>query len=75
MKRMILGIIHAYQCLFSRGILKAVFLTSGCRFSPSCSEYTYQAIEKYGTIKGLFLGLRRILRCQPYFPGGCDPIK
>jgi len=45
-----------------------------CRFTPSCSEYSYQAIKKYGTIKGTVLGFKRILRCNPFNPGGLDPL-
>ncbi|OGK40547.1 membrane protein insertion efficiency factor YidD [Candidatus Roizmanbacteria bacterium RIFCSPHIGHO2_12_FULL_44_10] len=44
-----------------------------CRFRPTCSQYTYQAVEKYGVIKGLYLGMRRILRCHPWSRGGYDP--
>jgi hypothetical protein len=46
----------------------------GCRFYPSCSEYTYQAIEKYGVGKGVWMGLKRILRCHPWNPGGVDNL-
>lgn len=46
-----------------------------CRFSPTCSEYTYQAVEKYGVFKGLYLGVRRVLRCHPWSAGGYDPVK
>lgn len=46
-----------------------------CRFTPSCADYTYQAVEKYGAIKGLALGSWRILRCNPWSKGGEDPLK
>ena len=46
-----------------------------CKFYPSCSEYTKQAIIKYGTMKGSFLGLIRILKCNPFSKGGYDPLK
>ena len=45
-----------------------------CRFYPTCSEYTKQAIIKYGVIKGLWLGLKRISKCHPFNPGGYDPL-
>ncbi len=46
----------------------------GCRFHPSCSQYTYTAIERYGIIKGTYLGSKRILRCTPFTDGGYDPV-
>ena len=46
-----------------------------CKYEPTCSEYTKQAIEKYGSIKGSFLGIKRILRCNPFSKGGYDPLK
>jgi hypothetical protein len=52
------------------------FLPHGyCRFYPTCSEYGYQAIDKYGIIKGGFMAFIRILRCNPFSKGGFDPIK
>ena len=46
-----------------------------CKFEPTCSEYTMQAINKYGALKGSFLGIKRILRCNPFSKGGYDPLK
>ena len=45
-----------------------------CKFYPTCSEYTKQAIEKYGAIRGIYKGLKRILRCNPFSKGGYDPL-
>ncbi|MGB9694685.1 MAG: membrane protein insertion efficiency factor YidD [Caldisericaceae bacterium] len=45
-----------------------------CRFIPTCSEYSFEAINKYGVKKGGWLAIKRILRCNPYFPGGHDPV-
>jgi uncharacterized protein len=50
-------------------------LPPSCRFSPSCSLYTLQAIEKHGLLKGSFMGARRVLRCHPFSEGGFDPVK
>jgi len=46
-----------------------------CIFYPTCSQYTLEAIEKYGAIKGSAMGIKRILRCHPYNRGGFDPVK
>ena len=46
-----------------------------CRFYPTCSVYCIQALEKYGVLKGSFLGIKRILKCHPFHPGGYDPLK
>ncbi len=45
-----------------------------CKFYPSCSEYMLQAIEKYGCVKGLYLGIKRLLKCHPFAKGGYDPL-
>lgn len=77
MKRLVLLTIRFYQkyLSFDTGLLKWLFLTDrACRFTPRCSEYTYSAVARYGTIRGLWLGLRRIVRCHPWSQGGYDPV-
>lgn len=78
LKNFILKLIRFYQKtgIFHTTIAKQLFLTDQvCRFFPTCSEYTYQAVEKYGAAKGLLLGLKRIIRCLPFYKGGYDPLK
>lgn len=72
-----LKIIRIYQkyLSFDSGLGRLVFINKTCRFEPTCSEYAYQAISKYGILSGCFLGLRRILRCHPWNNGGYDPLK
>ncbi len=50
-------------------------LPSACRFSPTCSEYMQEAVDKYGVPRGVWLGLRRLLRCHPLHAGGFDPVR
>jgi len=52
----------------------AAVLGGQCRFHPSCSEYGIEAIQKYGAWYGFWLGLKRILKCHPWHPGGIDPV-
>lgn len=68
MSRIIIVLIRLYQYTLSP------LLGPSCRFSPSCSEYAAQAVAKHGSIKGGWLGLKRILRCNPWNPGGYDPV-
>lgn len=68
MKKIILLLIKLYQKYIS------IFLGKNCRFYPTCSAYTSEAIEKFGIIKGIFLGIKRIIKCHPFHPGGYDPV-
>lgn len=69
MKTILIMIINIYQKAISQ------FLPSTCGFYPTCSEYTKKAIIKYGIIKGVYLGIKRILKCNPYNKGGYDPLE
>ena len=68
MKQLFLVLLRFYQYAISP------MLGPKCRFYPSCSEYMVEALEKHGFIRGLWLGLTRILRCHPWHPGGFDPV-
>jgi putative membrane protein insertion efficiency factor len=68
MKQIVLLLIRGYRKLISP------LIGHHCRFYPTCSTYTYEAIEKYGLLKGMFLGIKRLLRCHPFHPGGVDPV-
>ena len=72
MKKIIIFLIKIYKKYFSK-ILS--FHGINCKYYPTCSEYCKQAIEKYGFLKGLFLGVIRILKCNPFSKGGYDPLK
>jgi putative membrane protein insertion efficiency factor len=69
MKALLLAILKLYKYIFSP------FLPSSCRFTPTCSEYSREAISRYGAGKGTLLAVRRILRCHPFHPGGFDPVR
>jgi putative membrane protein insertion efficiency factor len=64
-----LALIRLYQGTFSR-----ILPMDTCRFQPTCSHYGYQAIAKYGLLKGGWMAIKRILRCHPLHPGGYDPV-
>lgn len=77
MKNLVLTFIRFYQKFLSldNGVLSKIFNKKVCIYYPTCSEYTVEAINKYGVLKGLFLGFLRILRCNPFAKGGFDPLK
>jgi len=65
----ILALIRFYQKFISPALP-----ANTCRFYPSCSRYGFEAVKKYGAIKGTFLAIYRVLRCNPFNPGGYDPV-
>jgi len=75
-RAIVLLVIKLYQrtLSFDHGFLAKIFPFWGCRYYPTCSEYTYQAIAKYGVFKGSWLGLKRVIRCNPLSKGGHDPV-
>jgi len=68
MRWLTVGVLQLYKKLISP------VLPEACRFTPTCSEYTMTAVRRYGTIRGLWMGFKRILRCHPWHPGGHDPV-
>lgn len=68
MGRAIVALLRGYKRLVSP------ILPPACRFVPTCSEYAVEAIEKHGTLRGVSLAVRRIIRCAPWHPGGVDPV-
>jgi uncharacterized protein len=69
MKKVLIAILKTYQYALSP------LSPSCCRFTPTCSEYSIEALENYGTLMGLYLTLKRILKCHPFHPGGYDPVE
>ena len=68
MKKILILLIKLYQKFISP------MFPAKCRFYPTCSQYTLEAIKEYGAIKGTYLGVKRILKCHPFHEGGYDPI-
>lgn len=68
MRRAVIFLIRCYQVTLSG------LLGMNCRFYPSCSSYAIEAIDRYGLFYGLFLSMRRVCRCNPWHPGGLDPV-
>jgi len=68
MKKIALALIKGYK------ILVSPLLGRNCRFYPTCSEYTHEAIQKHGLFKGILLGTKRLLKCHPFHAGGVDSV-
>lgn len=67
-KKLVVFILKGYKLILSP------FLGQNCRFHPGCANYTIEAVQVHGAVKGLYLGARRIARCHPFNPGGYDPV-
>ena len=67
-QQLLLALIQVYRYALSP------FLGQRCRFYPSCSAYAAEALTRYGPLRGLWLAIKRVLRCQPFHPGGHDPV-
>jgi putative membrane protein insertion efficiency factor len=67
-QKIILFILKGYQYIISP------LLGNNCRYLPTCSCYMHTAIERFGVLKGSWMGLKRLLRCHPFHPGGLDPV-
>ncbi|MCL1845111.1 MAG: membrane protein insertion efficiency factor YidD [Defluviitaleaceae bacterium] len=72
MKAAVLAILRFYKRFVSPGL---AFFGVQCRFFPSCSDYMYEAVRRYGVMRGGCMGAWRLLRCQPFSKGGYDPVK
>jgi putative membrane protein insertion efficiency factor len=69
MRTLIAALLTAYKRFLSP------FLPSACRFQPTCSEYMREAVLRYGALRGVWMGIRRLLRCHPFHSGGYDPVR
>jgi len=69
MRTVVVGLLRGYKRYVSP------LLPSACRFHPTCSEYMLEAVNRYGVLRGVGLGLKRLLRCHPFCEGGFDPVR
>jgi len=69
MQVIVAGLLRFYKAFLSP------LLPSACRYYPTCSEYMLEAVERYGAVRGVWLGLRRLVRCHPFHEGGFDPVR
>jgi len=69
MQIIVLSALKSYKLLLSP------LLPSACRYRPTCSEYMLDAVEQYGVLRGVWLGLKRLGRCHPFHQGGYDPVR
>jgi len=68
MQKVLIALLRGYKKFVSP------FLPSACRYSPTCSDYMMQAVTKYGAVRGVWMGLKRLARCHPFHGGGFDPV-
>jgi putative membrane protein insertion efficiency factor len=68
MQRLLIGLIRIYQVALSP------FVGNQCRFTPTCSQYAREAVERHGALKGAWMAIKRVFRCHPWHPGGHDPV-
>jgi putative membrane protein insertion efficiency factor len=69
MRKVVMAVLRAYKRCISP------FLPSACRFHPTCSEYMLEAVDRYGVMRGVGMGAKRLLRCHPFCEGGFDPVR